>query len=44
MVISLLFSASNRTDKAALAVNGFSADGNMFVKRLRQRLEVRHID
>lgn len=31
---------SLRTDKAVLAVNGFAADGNMFVKRLRQRLEV----
>ena len=31
---------SHRTDKAVLAVNGFAADGNMFVKRLRQRLEV----
>jgi len=27
------------TDKAALATNGFAADGNVFVKRLRQRLE-----
>ncbi|THU98601.1 20S proteasome subunit [Dendrothele bispora CBS 962.96] len=27
------------TDKAVLAVNGFAADGNMFVKRVRQRLE-----
>ena len=31
----------NRTDKAVLAVNGFAADGNMFVKRLKNRLEVR---
>ena len=30
----------DRTDKAVLAVNGFAADGNMFVKRVRQRLEV----
>lgn len=30
-----------RTDKAVLAVNGFAADGNMFVKRVQQRLEVR---
>lgn len=30
-----------RTDKAVLAVNGFAADGNMFVKKVRQRLEVR---
>jgi 20S proteasome subunit beta 6 len=27
------------TDRAVLAVNGFAADGNMFVKRVRQRLE-----
>jgi len=27
------------TDKAVLAVNGFAADGKMFVKNLRQRLE-----
>lgn len=27
------------TDKAVLAVNGFAADGNMFVKKVRQRLE-----
>jgi len=27
------------TDKAVLAVNGFAADGNMFVKRVQQRLE-----
>ncbi|KAF8349375.1 20S proteasome subunit [Amanita rubescens] len=27
------------TDKAILAVNGFAADGNMFVKKVRQRLE-----
>jgi hypothetical protein len=31
---------SFRTDKAVLAVNGFAADGNMFVKKVRQRLEV----
>jgi len=30
----------DRTDKAVLAVNGFAADGNMFVKKVRQRLEV----
>lgn len=29
-----------RTDKAVLAVNGFAADGNMFVKKVKQRLEV----
>jgi hypothetical protein len=29
-----------RTDKAVLAVNGFAADGSMFVKKVRQRLEV----
>lgn len=28
------------TDKAVLAVNGFAADGNMFVKKVKQRLEV----
>jgi len=27
------------TDKAVLAVNGFAADGNMFVKKVKQRLE-----
>ncbi|KAJ7052493.1 nucleophile aminohydrolase [Mycena amicta] len=27
------------TDKAVLATNGFAADGNMFVKKVRQRLE-----
>ena len=26
---------------AVLAVNGFAADGNMFVKKVKQRLEVR---
>lgn len=31
---------SHRTDKAVLAVNGFAADGNMFVKKVKQRLEV----
>ena len=31
----------HRTDKAVLAVNGFAADGNMFVKKVKQRLEVR---
>jgi hypothetical protein len=30
-----------RTDRAVLAVNGFAADGNMFVKSVKQRLEVR---
>lgn len=28
-----------RTDRAVLAVNGFAADGNMFVKKVKQRLE-----
>lgn len=28
------------TSKAILAVNGFAADGNNFVKRVKQRLEV----
>ncbi|THG96089.1 hypothetical protein EW026_g5679 [Hermanssonia centrifuga] len=27
------------TDRAVLAVNGFAADGNMFVKKVKQRLE-----
>ncbi|KAL4065916.1 nucleophile aminohydrolase, partial [Scleroderma citrinum] len=27
------------TDRAILAVNGFAADGNMFVKKVKQRLE-----
>lgn len=30
----------DRTDRAVLAVNGFAADGNMFVKNVKQRLEV----
>ena len=30
----------DRTDRAVLAVNGFAADGNMFVKKVKQRLEV----
>lgn len=30
-----------RTDRAVLAVNGFAADGNTFVKKVKQRLEVR---
>ena len=33
--------ASIRTERAVLAVNGFAADGNMFVKKVKQRLEVR---
>jgi 20S proteasome subunit beta 6 len=32
---------ARRTDRAVLAVNGFAADGNMFVKSVKQRLEVR---
>ena len=32
--------ATFRTDRAVLAVNGFAADGNMFVKKVKQRLEV----
>ena len=32
-----------RTDRAVLAVNGFAADGNMFVKKVKQRLEVRPV-
>ena len=31
------------TDRAVLAVNGFAADGKMFVKSVKQRLEVRYI-
>ena len=38
--IYLIFVCRGRTDKAVLAVNGFAADGSMFVKRVRQRLEV----
>jgi hypothetical protein len=33
-------STLDRTGKAVLAVNGFAADGNMFVKKVKQRLEV----
>ena len=36
----MLITSYHRTDKAVLAVNGFAADGNMFVKKVRQRLEV----
>ena len=36
MLICLRF----RTDKCVLATNGFAADGNNFVKRVKQRLEV----
>lgn len=36
----MLIESCDRTDKAVLAVNGFAADGNMFVKKVRQRLEV----
>jgi 20S proteasome subunit beta 6 len=32
-----------RTDRAVLAVNGFAADGNTFVKKVKQRLEVRFV-
>ena len=39
-ILFTLFSSLHRTDKAVLAVNGFAADGSMFVKRVRQRLEV----
>lgn len=34
------FTNLNRTDKVVLATNGFAADGNNFVKRVKQRLEV----
>ena len=37
---SLTFPIPCRTDRAVLAVNGFAADGNMFVKKVKQRLEV----
>ncbi len=35
-----LLTRRSRTDRAVLAVNGFAADGNMFVKKVKQRLEV----
>ena len=38
-----LFDYAIRTDRAVLAVNGFAADGKMFVKSVKQRLEVRNI-
>jgi hypothetical protein len=40
MVIALTYYPC-RTDRAVLAVNGFAADGNTFVKKVKQRLEVR---
>lgn len=30
-----------RTDTTVIAVNGFAADGNTLVKRIKERLEVR---
>lgn len=40
----LFLTDMDRTDKAVLATNGFAADGNIFVKRLRQRLEVGDVE
>ncbi len=40
LVFSVLTSLY-RTEKAVLAVNGFAADGKVFVKRVQQRLEAR---
>ena len=42
IAIPLWADAYYRTDRAVLAVNGFAADGNMFVKKVKQRLEVGH--
>jgi hypothetical protein len=36
----IILTLFRRTDRAVLAVNGFAADGNMFVKKVKQRLEV----
>lgn len=41
--ITYLLGDGIRTDRAVLAVNGFAADGKMFVKSVKQRLEVPHI-
>lgn len=38
--VVIVFTPPSRTDRAVLAVNGFAADGNMFVKKVKQRLEV----
>jgi 20S proteasome subunit beta 6 len=40
---AVLLTQPSRTDRAVLAVNGFAADGNMFVKKVKQRLEVRSV-
>ena len=40
MIRNLTICSLSRTDRAVLAVNGFAADGNMFVKKVKQRLEV----
>ena len=42
LCFALHLTSVSRTNKAVLAVNGFAADGNMFVKTVRQRLEVRN--
>ncbi|KAG8809923.1 Proteasome subunit beta type-6 [Serendipita sp. 400] len=43
MILDLKLTISPfRTDKAVLAVNGFAADGNMFVQKVQQRLEWYH--
>lgn len=39
-IIDAYFCVFYRTDHAVLAVNGFAADGNVFVKTVKQRLEV----
>lgn len=42
--MAVAYVSLRRTDRAVLAVNGFAADGNMFVKNVKQRLEVRQPD
>ena len=41
ILVSSVLTGLVRTDKAVLAVNGFAADGKVFVKRVQQRLEAR---
>lgn len=41
ILVSSVLTSLYRTDKAVLAVNGFAADGKVFVKRVQQRLEAR---
>lgn len=41
ILVSSVLTSMYRTDKAVLAVNGFAADGKVFVKRVQQRLEAR---